>query len=985
VGGGLFTVDVEFGPRVLNGYARWLEVKVMCPGDSGLAALTPRVPLMPAPYAMALPGLWTEHTSDTQAPNLIAGYRGNSVDMGTVGASIGGGGQRSFPNSIIGNYGTIGGGDENTAGFYGTVAGGDSHRAVRQRASVGGGNGNSALADFSTVGGGQGNSVSGTWGTIAGGYQCSAPGDRSHVPGGSGNIAGGDFSMAAGRRARVRSTAETGENPAACGNPDTCGDEGTFAWGDSTAVNLSSTGPNQFLVRASGGLRLTTGDGSNPRIQAIVPSTDTPRDLALQSLGGNVGIGTTMPTAKLHLAGTAGVDGIRFPDGTLQTTAGGGSSAAWNLNGNSGTTPGTQYLGTTDNVALNFRVNNQRVMRFEPSAIGPNVLGGFSGNTITSGVIGATIAGGGQTDDGGGGPDNNRVTDEFGTIGGGRGNQAGDNAGAVFDRVNSTVGGGYSNTASGYGSTVGGGEGNTADGSGSTVGGGGGNTADGSGSTVGGGQGNSASGGWSTVGGGQGNTAMGLYSAVPGGYSNEAGGDYSLAGGHRAKVRDAAASGDADGDEGTFVWADSTDADFTSSGPDQFLIRAAGGVGINTNSPTDPLTVNGVIRSVTGGFEFPDGTLQTTAATGGGGAGNTLDQAYDQGGPGAGRTITADAGAVNIAGTAGLTVNGTVGIGTTSPGAGVKLHVKSNGNTLALEGTDHAYMEFYPDGLAAGRKGWLGYGDSAPSDTELRISSEYTDGYVVLMTEGTRRLIADSSGRVGIGKYPVMTLDVNGPAFFEGNSMYLRNPGAPAGMQTWGAVVQSANGNFLLGRAPDSPTVGNLSTTNLAIFQNGNIGIGNAAPTHPLHMGSGAHCTAGGAWTNASSRELKENFAQTDVESVLLRLAALPIRSWNYRKESAGIRHIGPTAEEFHEAFRLGGDDESIATIDADGVALAAIQGLHQVVQEKDCAIVDLQSEISDLRSQNANTANRNAELEARLARIERMIGVAAPSTIGGE
>lgn len=37
--------------------------------------------------------------------------------------------------------------------------------------------------------------------------------------------------------------------------------------------------------------------------------------------GGNVGIGITNPQAKLHISGTAGVDGIKFPDGTLQTTA----------------------------------------------------------------------------------------------------------------------------------------------------------------------------------------------------------------------------------------------------------------------------------------------------------------------------------------------------------------------------------------------------------------------------------------------------------------------------------------------------------------------------------------------------------------------------------------------------------------------------------------------------------------------------------------
>lgn len=89
-------------------------------------------------------------------------------------------------------------------------------------------------------------------------------------------------------------------------------------------------------------------------------------------------------------------------------------------------------------------------------------------------------------------------------------------------------------------------------------------------------------------------------------------------------------------------------------------------VGIGTATPNSPLEVNGIIHSTNGGFKFPDGTVQTTAATGGGG-GNTLDQAYDQGGSGAGRTIIADSGAVNIDGPDGLTLNGYVGINITAP------------------------------------------------------------------------------------------------------------------------------------------------------------------------------------------------------------------------------------------------------------------------------------------------------------------------------
>jgi hypothetical protein len=82
----------------------------------------------------------------------------------------------------------------------------------------------------------------------------------------------------------------------------------------------------------------------------------------------------------------------------------------------------------------------------------------------------------------------------------------------------------------------------------------------------------------STVGGGSSNTAVGLAATVPGGFNNTANAAYTFAAGQRAKANHA----------GAFVWADSTSADFSSTGNDQFLIRAAGGVGIGT-APTSKL------------------------------------------------------------------------------------------------------------------------------------------------------------------------------------------------------------------------------------------------------------------------------------------------------------------------------------------------------------------------------------------------------------
>jgi hypothetical protein len=284
--------------------------------------------------------------------------------------------------------------------------------------------------------------------------------------------------------------------------------------------------------------------------------------------------------------------------------------------------------------------NLTSAIHVDQNAISPSVTIGFSGNGIVAGVRGGVIGGGGTPPGTSGGPDGstidiNRVSDDFGTVGGGGDNQAGNapvlyhgfpsTTDASFATVggglhnkgagsSSTVGGGLQNVAGDYG-FVGGGDHNTAAGSlvggiwNTTVSGGAGNTAQGVYSTVSGGQGNLADGGpfsvggYATVGGGKANAANGGYSTVPGGLSNMAGGNYSFAAGRRAKANH----------DGAFVWADSTDADFASTAADQFLIRASGGVGIGTANPVEALHVgsgNIYVSTPADGIilKSPDGT-----------------------------------------------------------------------------------------------------------------------------------------------------------------------------------------------------------------------------------------------------------------------------------------------------------------------------------------------------------------------------------------
>ena len=98
----------------------------------------------------------------------------------------------------------------------------------------------------------------------------------------------------------------------------------------------------------------------------------------------------------------------------------------------------------------------------------------------------------------------------------------------------------------------------------------------------------------------------------------------------------------------------------------------------------------------------------------------------------------------------------------------------------------------------------------------------------------------------------------------------------------------------------------------------------------------------------SSSRDFKQGFEAVSPSEVLAGVAALPISRWTYKDDPNAITHIGPMAEDFHAAFG-GAGDKAISLTDASGVALAAIQGLHQQLQEKDALIAELLSRVEKL------------------------------------
>ena len=131
-------------------------------------------------------------------------------------------------------------------------------------------------------------------------------------------------------------------------------------------------------------------------------------------------------------------------------------AAAWKPTGNGGLTAGTHFIGTTDNIPVDIRSFNTRVLRLQYDASSPLITGGHPSNRVT--VTGGTIGGGGNS------INPNVVSGFYGTVAGGIGNRA--------TGSRTAIGGGFANTNAGQDGVIGGGAHNQIGGSGAVIGGG---------------------------------------------------------------------------------------------------------------------------------------------------------------------------------------------------------------------------------------------------------------------------------------------------------------------------------------------------------------------------------------------------------------------------------------------------------------------------------------------------------------------------------
>jgi|GEM_PF-2412000 len=426
---------------------------------------------------------------------------------------------------------------------------------------------NVAHADYTTIGGGRANTTAGAYATIAGGRRNDVAGVDATVGGGKGNRAASEYAVVAGgnQNDAVWPTSTIGG-----GRFNETRGEAAFVGG-----GWANAAIGDYATVAGGGPADTTDPGGTNNVAYD--------DYCTVAGGADNQAGTSGTTVDAYATVAGGAHNTAT--GNNATVAGGDANAASALNatvaGGQNNTAGVHAATTTGGL------DNTADEEYASIVGGAhNVATGYAahigGGEFNSVDDADAVVAGGQ---------HNTAAGPNSTVGGGRYNHA--------RSSHATIGGGAptdpaapettNNVAHSAYSTIGGGGGNRTGVSGSavglyaTIGGGEGNVATGEDATVAGGTDNTASGDHATVAGGFDNTASARSATVAGGHNNQASGRYSVAAGRLAEATH----------RGSFVFADALTTPVSTTGDNQFLIQASGGVGIGTDVPRGTLETAG--------------------------------------------------------------------------------------------------------------------------------------------------------------------------------------------------------------------------------------------------------------------------------------------------------------------------------------------------------------------------------------------------------
>ncbi|MBN1213387.1 MAG: tail fiber domain-containing protein [candidate division Zixibacteria bacterium] len=427
---------------------------------------------------------------------------------------------------------------------------------------------------------------------------------------------------------------------------------------------------------------------------------------------------------------------------------------------------------------------------------------------------------------------------------------------------------------------------------------------------------------------------------------------------------------------------------------------ADGPIGIGTypsfQKSGEMLTVNGIIYSLSGGFKFPDGTLQTTAS----GSGNwslssnvlyTTDK-YGVAKGNASNILYGDSAYshvnLGIACTTGVSTSAryypSVGGGKSNVAAGNYSTIAggySNYTSSAYGTIGGGYNNLADDNYTSITGGRNNIAGAEYSTVTGGYGNEANDLYAFVgggeNNEANARHTTVCGGESNIASAWYSTVcggwkNISGDLYATISGGYNNVIGGHFSVIPCGRSINIGNNASYSMAFGDSVVV--TDSFRVILFEgtrSGRLGVNrdddDGSVSYPIHVGTstsngnGAHLTAGGTWTNGSSRAFKENFRDLDGREVLRLINEMPIQSWTYKDTDE--KHIGPVAEDFQAAFDIGTVDENgwrenkyLAASDVAGVALIGVKELYSIVQQ-----IEIQS-------------SKIEKLEAELARINTLL-----------
>lgn len=157
-------------------------------------------------------------------------------------------------------------------------------------------------------------------------------------------------------------------------------------------------------------------------------------------------------------------------------------------------------------------------------------------------------------------------------------------------------------------------------------------------------------------------------------------------------------------------------------------------------------------------------------------------------------------------------------------------------------------------------------------------------------------------------------------------------------------IGQSGNGQFIKAFGP------NGGEHEFEVAGNGTVSLLTPSGQVNVQLNNATGIVTAKGFNNRSDRHAKANFRAVDPQAVLERVMHMRVERWNYKDDAPSVQHVGPMAQDFAAAFGLnGGDDRTINTVDAQGVAFAAIQGLNAKLEQREAKIRTLETKLAAL------------------------------------